>query len=102
MFAGPNGGYVLATASRALAEASSMPDPFAVTGHFLRPPKPGDAVIQTELIKTGKRHATGQARLTQDGKEVLVVLATFADLGNTKGRDLALNEPPSLPAPDTA
>jgi acyl-CoA thioesterase len=79
-----------------------MPDPFAVTGHFLRPPKPGDAVIQTELIKTGKRHATGQARLTQDGKEVLVVLATFADLGNTKGRELLLSDPPVLPEPDAA
>jgi acyl-CoA thioesterase len=101
-FAGPNGGYVLATATRALAEIAPMPDPFAVTGHFLRPAKPGDALIRTELIKRGRRHATAHARLTQDSKEVLVVVATFADLGNTKGRELGLSEPPALPEPDAA
>jgi len=31
-----------------------------------------------------------------------VVLATFADLANTKGRELVLSEPPPLPAPDAA
>lgn len=101
-FAGPNGGYVLATAVRALAEIAPMPHPFAVTGHFLRPPRPGDAEIGTELIKAGRRHATAHARLSQDGKDVLVVLATFADLATAKGREVVFNEPPSLPAPDAA
>ena len=101
-FAGPNGGYVLATAVRALAEIAPMPHPFTVTGHFLRPPRPGDAEIGTELIKAGRRHATAHARLSQDGKDVLVVLATFADLATAKGRELVFNEPPPLPAPDAA
>ena len=47
-FAGPNGGYVLATGTRALAEIAPMPDPFAVTGHFLRPAKPGDWIQQPD------------------------------------------------------
>src|SRR5437764_10021291 len=70
-FAGPNGGYLLATVVRALAEVSPMPDPLSVTGHFLRPAKPGDADIRTEMIKSGRRHATAQARLSQGGKDVL-------------------------------
>jgi acyl-CoA thioesterase len=101
-FAGPNGGYVLATVTRALAKIAPMPHPFAVTGHFLRPAKPGDAEIHTELIKAGRRHATAQARLSQDDKDVLVVLATFADLVSTRGRDLVLSEPPTLPPPEEA
>jgi acyl-CoA thioesterase len=101
-FAGPNGGYVLATAVRALAEITPMPHPMAVTGHFLRPATPGEAKIDTELIKTGRRHATVHARLSQGGKHVLVVLATFADLANRRGRDLVLSEPPPLPAPEAA
>jgi acyl-CoA thioesterase len=101
-FAGPNGGYVLATATRALSEVLPLPHPFAVNAHFLRPPRPGDAEIATEPIRAGRRHATGEARLSQDGKPILVVLATFADLANTEGRELVLAESPALPAPDEA
>lgn len=101
-FAGPNGGYVLATATRALAEVAPMPHPVAVSGHFLRPAVPGDAEIRTELIKKGRRHATAEVRLSQGGKDVLVALATFADLAEAKGRDLVLDEAPDLPPPDEA
>src|SRR5690348_78849 len=72
-FAGPNGGYILATASRALAETLSMPHPLTITGHFLRPSSPGPAEIRTTLIKKGRRHATGVATLTSGGKDILTV-----------------------------
>ncbi len=101
-FAGPNGGYVLATATRALAEIMPAPHPLTVTGHFLRPLKPGGAEIRIHRIKAGRRHATARASVSQHGKDVLVVLATFTDLGSVKGRELVLGEPPALPAPDAA
>jgi len=99
---GPNGGYLLATATRALGEVSPMPHPFAVTGHFLRPAKPGDAEVRTELVKTGRRHAVAQARLVQGEKELMVVVATFADLTNMNGREFVLGEPPPPTPPEDA
>lgn len=99
--AGPNGGYVLAIAARALSEQLPMPHPLTITGHFLRPASPGPAEIRAQLIKSGKRHATGAATLSQNGKDVLTVVATFADLNAVKGKTLLLNEPPQLPPADS-
>jgi len=100
--AGPNGGYVLAVVARALLETVPKPHPISLTGHFLLPPAPGDVEIATELIRTGHRHATARATLSQGGKEVVTALGTFADLAEAKGRDLILEEPPALPAPEEA
>jgi acyl-CoA thioesterase len=99
--AGPNGGYVLAVVARALTEQLPMPHPLTITGHFLRPAAPGPAEIRTDLIKSGKRHATGAATLSQGGKDVLTIVATFADLSALNGRTLLLDEPPSLPPADS-
>jgi acyl-CoA thioesterase len=99
--AGPNGGYVLAIAARALGERLPMPHPITITGHFLRPATAGPTEIRTALIKSGKRHATGTATVSQGGKDVLTTVATFADLNATKGRTLILNEPPELPPADS-
>jgi acyl-CoA thioesterase len=99
-FAGPNGGYILAIAARALAETLPKPHPLGITGHFLRPPVAGQLDIATEQVKAGKRHATGIARASQNGKELLVAVATFGDLAERTGRTLELDEPPKLPAPE--
>ena len=99
---GPNGGYILAIAVRALGAALPMPDPLTVSAHFLRAPKPGRATIDVELLKSGRRHASAEARMTQDGKVVLTALGTFTDLAKATGRDLVLNEPPGLMPPDQA
>jgi acyl-CoA thioesterase len=101
-FAGPNGGYILAIAARALSESLPKPHPLSITGHFLRPPVAGRLDIKTEHVKAGKRHATGIARAAQNGKEVLVALGTFGDLAEQTGRTLELDEAPKLPAPEDA
>lgn len=99
---GPDGGYVLAIATRALQHTLRLPDPLVTSAHFVRPVQPGDVSITTETIKLGRRHATGTARLSQDGKPRLIATATFCDLSATHGGELSLAAPPDLPAPEDA
>ncbi|MBB3052185.1 acyl-coenzyme A thioesterase PaaI-like protein [Prauserella isguenensis] len=75
-----NGGYLLALCVRALGDQMAMPDPLVVSAHFVRPGTPGPAEIATEVVKQGRRTATGCARLSQQGGAVLLAQATYADL----------------------
>jgi acyl-CoA thioesterase len=96
----PNGGYVMAIALDALARVLPSPDPLSASAHFLRPARPGEAEIRTEIVKVGSMHATASARLLQEGKEILRVLATFGDLSQGEGPTVIAGEPPPLSAPD--
>jgi acyl-CoA thioesterase len=96
----PNGGYMLAVALRALQQDMPLPDPLVTSAHFLRPGLVGPADIGTEVVRAGRRVATGEARLHQDGKEIVRLLATFGDLEQADGRTLVLGKPPELPPPD--
>ncbi len=96
----PNGGYMLAVALRALAGDMPFPDPLVTSAHFLRPGVVGPAEVHTEIARSGRRTATGEARLLQEGREIVRLLATFGDLGAADGRTLELGTPPDLPAPE--
>lgn len=96
----PNGGYTLAVAVRALAEALPQPDPLTVTGHFLRPASHGPADIAVDVVRAGRSTATGRASLTQDGRRRLQVLAAFGDLAARNGPTHLSAGPPRLPPPD--
>ena len=98
----PNGGYLLATTLRALASELPHPDPVVVSATYLRPARTGPAEIRTETARAGRRLATGEARLMQDGKEIVRAVATFADLATAEGPTLMRSAPPDLPAPDAA
>ena len=65
----PNGGYLLAVCLRALARELPLPDPVVVSATYLRPGAAGPAAVHTEAVRAGRRVATGEARLTQDGRE---------------------------------
>ena len=96
-----NGGYALAVALAAAGRAVPHPDPFAVSAHFLRPTVPGPAEIATELLRAGRGHSTGVARLTQEGRERLHVVTTFGDLDSLAGGLVVVTEgPPEMPAPE--
>lgn len=96
----PNGGYLLAICVRALNAALPLPDPLAVSAHFLRPGRPGQpAEVTTELIRKGRSHATAQARLAQGGKEIVSAVGTYTVLRD-EGRTVLDGEPPRLPPPD--
>jgi acyl-CoA thioesterase len=96
----PNGGYLLAVSLRALAHDMPLPDPVVVSAAYLRPGAHGPAEVRTEIARAGRRVATGEARLLQDGKEIVRALATFADLGQAQGRTHMRSAPPDLPPPD--
>lgn len=95
--AGPNGGYVLGICLRALAEVLPLPDPLVVSASFVRRSTPGPATVRTDVVRVGRRVATGRAVLEQDGEAIVAATATFADLGAAEGRTLELGTPPDLP-----
>jgi acyl-CoA thioesterase len=96
----PNGGYLLAVCLRALAAEMPLPDPVVVSATYLRPGAAGPAELRTELVRAGRRVATGEVRLSQNGREIVRALATFADLGDAHGRTVMRSAAPDLPAPE--
>lgn len=98
--AGPNGGYLLALCLRALQAELPSPDPLVVSAYYLRPARVGPAALRTEAVRSGRRTATGQVAMTQDGRENVRVLATFSDLDAADGRTAMFGEPPALPPPE--
>lgn len=93
-----NGGFMVSLCLKALAARLPFPDPVAVTAFFLRPGSPGSADISTEVIRSGRTTAFGQASFSQDGKESLRVTAAFADLTGVQAEFLG-RTPPKLPDP---
>jgi hypothetical protein len=102
LLGGPLGGYLLAICLQALRRTVPFPDPVVVSAFFLRPARVGASKVQTALVRAGRRMASGEARLLQDGKECLGVLATFTDLAQVSGRTVVFNAPPDLPPADQA
>lgn len=98
----PNGGYLLAVALRALGAGMPLPDPVVASATYLRPGAAGPARIETEVVRAGRRMATGEARLLQGDREIVRLLATFADLEQADGRTEVHSRPPELPPPDEA
>ncbi len=93
----PNGGYLMAVAASALREHLPHPDPFTITGHFLKPIAPGPVTIQVETMKVGKAVSFGQARLIQDDQERLRVTAAFGALDNRSGLNQVSRPMPVIP-----
>ncbi len=93
----PNGGYLLAFVMSALKQALPGSDPVSITAHYLRPGIPGDARVEVEVIKSGRRFSTATARLLQGDKEALRVLATYGNLGSDHPLRHADGMPPQLP-----
>lgn len=100
--ANANGGYLLAILGRALSEQSGHPDPITVTGHYLRPGKPGPVLIETDVVRASRRFATMRATMFSgdgDARTPLVtVLGTFSDLDLTTGPTLVDPDEFDLPA----
>jgi acyl-CoA thioesterase len=95
-----NGGYLLAMAARALAGAAGRPDPVTVTAHYLSPGRTGDVRIATQILKDGKRFATGTATMFAGDRPLLAVLGTLGDLSQAAGPELIEGAPPELPSPE--
>lgn len=94
-----NGGYVLSICLRALQQVLGRPDPLVVSAFFQRRVFPGPAEVAVETARTGRRLATGEARLLQHGQELVRVVASFADLSQASGPTVVTGAAPVLPPP---
>ncbi len=95
-----NGGYLLALAGRAMANAAERPDVASLTAHYLRPGIPGPHRLQANVAKTGRRFTTVQGTLTGE-KPVLSLVGSFTDHAETTDdRSVMLMPPIDLPDPD--
>lgn len=95
-----NGGYLTAIAARAMAEVTDRPHPVTVTTHYLNPAHPGPVTIDTDLIKSGKRFATVQARLNNPERPLAAVQGTFGTLEPSSASKRFEEGPPDLPPPE--
>ena len=96
-----NGGYLLAICARALRDATGRPDPVTITGHYLAPGRPGPVDVTADLVKEGKRFATGRATMVAPDRPLLTVLGTFGDLSDVQEDLLVDGAPPDLPPIDS-
>ena len=101
---GLNGGYLLATAARAVREAlPGKPDPLAISAHYLSASRPGPAEVSVRVLREGGTVATAAADLVQGGDARISALATYGDLARLAAGAEPLHQaatPPDLPPPD--
>jgi acyl-CoA thioesterase len=76
----PNGGYVLALATRAALEAAGQPHPLAVSAHFLSPADLGPAELEVARLRVGRSLATTRVTLIQEGAARMAALVTAGRL----------------------
>jgi acyl-CoA thioesterase len=97
-----NGGYLLAIAGRAMAEAVGRP-PVTLTAHYLRPAGSGLCEIVVTTVRSGRRFATATASLMMvDGDErhlTLQLLGTFGEQ-STGGPSHVSEQPVEIPPYD--
>lgn len=76
----PNGGYLLALATRAMLAESTQPHPIATSAHYLDRPRAGAALITVQTLRVGRTTATLHATLEQDGLPLVHATSTTAEL----------------------
>src|SRR4051812_46762878 len=81
----PNGGYLLAAPAPATGLAlgqagSEHRDPLAATAHYLAAPDLGRAVIEVDVLRTGRSASQARATLWQDDRRCVDVTFTMGTL----------------------
>lgn len=94
----PNGGYVLAVAGRALAEALPHPHPLSVNAFYLAPTALGPIDCEVELLREGGNTSQASARLYQAGELKVLVTAAYTDLDHLSGPSWSAEPRPEYPA----
>jgi acyl-CoA thioesterase len=95
---GVNGGYLLGTIGRAVAETvPDKPHPLSVSAHYLSASVPGPATVRTRVLREGRSVATVAADLAQGPDGRITALATYGDLGAMPDDVATTATPPSIP-----
>lgn len=96
-----NGGYLMATAARALRQTvPELPDPIAFSAYFLSAGAAGKAEVSTRIIRRGGTSANLAVDLVQDGATRITALANYGDLAALPGGVRTTAQPPRLPSVD--
>lgn len=90
-----NGGYVIALAARAMADAAGRP-PLTVTAHYLTPGRPGPCTIDVDVVRVGGRTSTVRALLRSGDVGVAALLGAFGEQVE-HGASIVDAAPPELP-----
>jgi len=99
----PNGGYILAAMLTGLAAHLDLPagtGPRVASITYHGPPSNGPAEIVCATVKVGRQIQTGDARLTQDGRLIAQLTASFGRRSGDRP-SLELATPPDLPDADS-
>jgi acyl-CoA thioesterase len=98
----PNGGYLVSLVTTALQGLGPHQDPLSITTHYLRPGTPGTACeVEVEVVRTGRTLSTYRARLVQEGKARLDVIAAFGDLSLPSAAGAVISiESPAMVEPE--
>ncbi|MFI7702380.1 thioesterase family protein [Nonomuraea sp. NPDC049480] len=94
-----HGGYLLAVLGRAACESAGgagHPHVTAVSGTFIEPPEPGDAVARVETLRVGRSVAQVRAALVQEGRTRVEAHLTLGLLDDSDAWWTA-SEPVELP-----
>ena len=94
-----DGGFLMAVAARAAADAADRPDPVTVTAHFMRPVGAADVTIDTEVLRSGRRFAVVRALMSGESP-LMALLGTYGTLDDSDQVDRLEAGPPDLPPPD--
>jgi acyl-CoA thioesterase len=93
----PNGGYLLAMATRAALAVARQPHPLAASAHFVAPPSPGPADLKVRLLRNGRSVSSSRVTLVQEGHPRLEALVSGGRLEKDDRPDWAADaEPPEL------
>ena len=97
---GPNGGWIAAVLTRAMAEATGRP-PRSLSVHFLEAPAAGPVEIAVTTERAGGSTTFVSLRMSQEGRPVALGLGVCADWreGAPEWHDL---EMPEAPPPEEA
>jgi hypothetical protein len=90
-----NGGYLMAIAGRAMAEALGRP-PLTLTAHYLKPAPAGPCMIEVSTVRSGRRLATATGSLRMGDVEIIRLLGTFGEQ-TPGGPSQTIDEPIELP-----
>ena len=97
---GPNGGWIAAVFTRALAAAAGR-SPRSLSVHFLEAPAAGPVEVRAVVERAGGSTSFLSLRMTQEGRTVALALGVCAEWreGAPEWRDLKM---PDVPAPEEA
>jgi hypothetical protein len=86
---------------RAAAYAGGHPHVIAASAHYVRPPDPGRAVVEAEVLRSGRSASQVRTRMTQDGRTCVEAVVTTArlDPATRPHWDAGVPEPGLPPAP---